>query len=234
MQSVNDGLFDLKHRPVNEGDAAPVSDEIIQQLDPLRLHCTGDEVAPPELQDDLAALVALPEVIKRDWLSVLVPYLRDGKPTEREQKMLGDLCEGILADPQASLARPIRGSRFIITESARAGSDESCFVDDLCSAGGEANLPELIAILKPCYLKAGPLMRRSIAAQSVAEHGKLVQDSNWRIDSILSSEHGDGLNLPVAVLTFRYQEGERHDRITLHLLPDQLAKLKKASDRMIR
>jgi hypothetical protein len=148
--------------------------------------------------------------------------------------MLGDLCEGVIEDPQSTLSGPIRGTRFLITACARAGIGEKRFIEDLDRLADDSILAELIDVLRPCCERAVPLIRQMIVSQTVAEHGKLVEDSNWRIDNILSSEHGDEINVPVAVLTFRYQEGEKRERITLHLLPEQLAKLKTACDRMIQ
>ena len=76
--------------------------------------------------------------------------------------------------------------------------------------------------------------RRNISSRSCgADHGKVVTSSRWRIDIIDRSDRAARMSVPVGVITLNYQEGQQHERITLHLLPDQLNELRRALNSML-
>lgn len=214
-------MFELKHRPdASESPAAPGSD------DSPSLNCMRGMPGPAGLRDDMQALLALPEPIKKQFWMVLAPYLA-GDTSEQAQKPIFELCEAHGVDPQA-LVGPVRGARFLVAQSARAALDEQRFVEDLSRLTESSTLPALIGVLLPCFERAEPIFRQEIIARTIADHGRLVRDVHWRVDKIIHSEHGDGVNVPVAVMTFRYQEGAKEERITLHMLPEQLTKMRAA------
>jgi len=204
-------VFELKHPPPAE---------------PLRLRCLRGAPAPADLAADVRALVALPEALRQRFWAVLEPCL-EADPDEAAQRRIFALCEELGVDP-VSLQVPLRGARFLLTNAARAALGDDAFVADVEALAPTGELRAAVGVLLACYQKARTRLRLSIVARTVADHGKLAEDVSWRVDKIIHSEHGDGVNLPVAVLTFRYREGDRSDRITLHLLPEQLQKLKEA------
>jgi hypothetical protein len=209
-------MFDLKNPPEPE---------------PIRLKALRDGEAPREMAADIRALVALPEALRQRFWAVLEPCL-EGDPSEGAQERIFALCRELDVDP-AALREPLRGARFLIQHAARAALPPEAFVEDLERLAPNGKLRHAVGTLLPCYERALPKLRLAIVARSVADHGKLAEDVSWRVDKIVNSEHGDRVNLPVAVLTFRYREGERTERITLHLLPEQLQKLKDACGKML-
>jgi len=215
-------MFELKHPPQEEaadGDA-------------LRLNCTGGQPAPPDLPQDTLALLALPQAVKDDFFDVLAPYLAD-EPTTEQQQWLQQLCEENDVEPQLLIA-PIKAARFLISAAARTAQTRETFSEDIARLHDDPSaIRELIGILLPCYERTAPAIREEIITRTMAEHGKLAQGIHWRIDKVVNSEHGDGINTPVAVLTFDYREGKNQERITLHLLPGQLAQLKAACLQMM-
>ncbi len=212
-------MFELK-KPVEE--AAPQ----------LKLHCTRGEPAPEGLVADAQALLTLPEEVKRQFDQVLLPYL-GGEPDEDQQAWLHELCEKHGVEP-AQLVGPIRGSRFLVTKAAQTAQSHESFSEDLAHLADDPRaIRELIEILVPLFERAAPVLRTEIMERTVAEHGRLVEACHWRVDKIVNSEHGDGINVPVAVLTFDYREGPQSQSITLQLLPEQLNELKMACTRML-
>ena len=195
------------------------------------LNCLRGLSGPPELREDLRQLLALPAPVRERFWEILARCL-DSDPNDEEQQAIVAICREHGADPQL-LALPVRGGRFLILNAARAALTKEAFVEDLARLLDDAALPDGIACLGTCYDRAVPVLRSAIIARTIADHGKLTDDVNWRVDKIINSEHGDGVNVPVAVLTFRYREGDRTERITLHLLPDQLNKLKDACLQML-
>jgi hypothetical protein len=77
----------------------------------------------------------------------------------------------------------------------------------------------------PGYEAAKVLVRHEIARAALADHGKVVERVDWRVDQVVTSNRGEKLGVPVAVVTLSYREGERRDRITLQLPPQALREL---------
>ena len=192
----------------------------------IRLATLRGGEAPAALPSDVQALVALPEPLRQRFWSILEPCL-DADPDEESQRTIFALCEEHGVDPSCVL-EPLRGARFLLQAAARSAATREAFVEDLERLVRPGELRHAVGTLVPCFDKAVPRLRERIVARSIADHGKLVEDVHWRIDKIIQSEHGDGVNVPVVVLTLRYREGERAERVTLHLLPEQLKKLESA------
>ncbi|MBM4358622.1 MAG: hypothetical protein FJ096_11000 [Deltaproteobacteria bacterium] len=205
--------------------------ELKNPPEPVRLLALRNGEAPRDLPGDVRALLALLEALRQRFWAVLESCL-DGDPTEAAQARIFALCDELGVD-SARLKEPLRGARFLIVNAARAALPPEGFVEDLERLAPDGKLRHAVGTLLPCYEKALPKLRLAIVARTVADHGKLAEDVSWRVDKIVNSEHGDGVNLPVAVLTSRYREGERSERITLHLLPEQLQKLKDACGKML-
>jgi hypothetical protein len=228
-------MFDLKHPPPELDDAQ----DRLPRAAPrpaggpggVALNCMGGAAGPADLRDDIEALMALPDPIKQRLWEVLLPYLHPA-PAEADQQRVGALCEEHGLDPQR-LVGPVRAVRFLLQQSARAALDRGAFAGDLSALAPEGRIHELLEILLPCFDRAMPPMRREIVARTLAEHGRLVETTHWRVDKILGSEHGDGIDVPVAVLTFAYRESAGPERVTLHFLPEQLAQLREICDRML-
>lgn len=197
-----------------------------ESTEPVRLQCTRGAPHPEALTADMRALAALPEALRQRFWAILEPCL-DHDPDDESKDAIVTLCETHGVEPTAIL-EPLRGARFLLHASARAALSREAFVDDLERLSRPGELRHVVGTLVPCFEKAMPVLRQRIVARTIADHGKLAEDVSWRIDKIINSEHGDGVNVAVAVLSFRYREGERSERITLHLLPEQLQKLKDA------
>ncbi len=195
------------------------------------LNCVRGLSGPEELRDDMQELLALPDGIRECFWEILQPCLV-GDPSDEQQQEIFALCEAHQLDPQR-LQNPLRAVRFLVTAAARTALTQEAVVQDVEQLVKDGQLRLALAVLLPCFEQALPLLRAQIVARTITEHGKLAEGVHWRVDKIINSEHGDGVNLPVAVLTFSYREGNRQERITLHLLPDQLAKLKAACLEML-
>ncbi len=219
-------MFELKNPPADTPEA-----ERNEPLGP-RLNCTRGTPAPAELSDDLGHLFELPDPVRQRFWEILAPYLR-GEPDQQQSKAIRQLCEQHELDP-TQLVPAIKAARFVITNTACSGITREAFLEDLAHLAAGGSKRELIGILLDCFEKSVPVLRDEIVARTIADHSKVVQNTHWRIDKVINSDHGDGIDLPVAVLTFDYQEGSKRDRITLHLLPEQLSELKSALQRMLR
>lgn len=210
-------MFELKHPP---GDSEASADT-------LRLSCTRGEPAPQGLASDALSILGLPDAVKARFGEIVRPYLH-GQPDEEQARALEAICQESDLDPQR-LVPAIKAARFLITAAAHTAQSRDGFTEDLARLDDDPRaIRQLVEVLLPTFEAQAPVLRRRSAEQTLADHGKLVEETHWRVDSIVCSDHGDGLNLPVAVVTFVYREGERRERITMQLLPEQLNALKQA------
>jgi len=73
-----------------------------------------------------------------------------------------------------------------------------------------------------------------IIQESLADHGKVLVGIDWREDNVTASDRGAKLNTTVVLLTLRYRENNRVERITLQLTPEAMKELKLFCDRFAR
>jgi hypothetical protein len=197
----------------------------------LSLDILGGASPPAGLSDDLLRLLALPEEARKDFWIVLGAYLQPVLD-ETAQRTIVDYCErhDLTSD---GIAPAVKGTRFLFQEAARLDKGPSELVAALEQLLSEDDAGELVPLLVPWLEDFLPKLRTNLARQAIADHGKVVVDTQWRVDRIGSSSRGDNLQASVAVVTFTYQDGEHTDRVTLHLLPDQVDILRKSADAML-
>lgn len=195
------------------------------------LRCLHGEASPEGMAEDLAALLALPEEAQKEFWQVLGAYLAPDLDEEGQRVIVNYSTRHDVTSPQLSPA--VKATRFLFQATARAGLGVDDLREDL-EALDEEHAPALIALLAPWFEDFAPRLRAMVAHEAIADHGKLVTSTRWRIDKVVNSDRGRGVSAAVAVVTFRYREGDKDDRITLHLLPDDVAALRDAASEMLR
>lgn len=187
----------------------------------LPLQCLGGRPPPAEMSADLALLPRLPAPARRELYRVLGPCLSEPVPGSVEPA-LEDFRQAFQLD-EGALARALRASRFLLRQAAMLDLPASAFAEDLGKLGhGE----ELAATLMPGYEAAKAMVRDELTSAVLADHGKVVERVDWRLDQVVSSNRGAQLGGPIAVVTLSFREGERRDRITLQLPAEALRELK--------
>jgi hypothetical protein len=197
--------------------------------EPIRLHCLGGGTAPPDLGADLLRLLRFPsEALEKLW-QVLVPCLAETLSKETEQ-LLDMFCAAYKVDDD-DLALAVKACRFVIRGAARFDLPEGALaadLDQLCPAD-----PRVKEIVLAGFAPAKAQIRKEILAAAVADHGKLLVGASLRLDTIQASERGVRLQLPVAVLTLHYREGAVAGRMTVQVLPDMMAELRKSFEQVL-
>jgi len=187
---------------------------------PTPLRCLGGRPAPPDVRADIALLPTLSMDARRQIYRVLGPCLGEPVP-ETVDAQVDAFCRELRLDPVV-VARVIKAGRFLLRQAAVADLSAADFSADLAGLGGGA---EIDAALAPGYEAAKRFVRGEVARGALEDHGKLVERVAWRVERVTASHQGKNLDLPVVVLTLGYREGERHERVTLQLLPDALMEL---------
>ena len=195
----------------------------------MKLHCLGGISAPAEIVGDLRKILDLPPLARQTLWEVLGMCLGAKIPPEAESR-LTEFCKAHGAD-EGALAAAIKACRFLLRSAVSLDLSRAVFAEDLASLVGNGR--EVSEILLAGYDSAKNLIRAEILQGVLADHGKLCEGIDWRVDYLASSNRGEKLRIPVAMLTLRYREGSRRDRITLQFLPDAIKDLRKICDQIL-
>jgi hypothetical protein len=192
------------------------------------LACLGGQPAPPEMAMDLRLIADLPEAGQRRLWEALGPSLMEPIPPAVEQR-LTDFCRRFEIE-DAILARALKAARHLVRSAAAADLDRDRLAEDVATLAGEAAAPRIQAVLLAGYDAARTLIRAEIARRTLADHDDLVTRVDHRVEQIVSSCHGKNLGLRLLALTFRTRRGEREERVTVRLAPEQVDELRRACE----
>ncbi|MDC3961330.1 COMM domain-containing protein [Polyangium jinanense] len=199
----------------------------------LPLFCLGGKAAPEAIAADLKTLARLPERARARFWDALGPALPDPLPASVESAL--DTFARAFEAPRDDLARALKASRFLVREACARGLDRSRFEEDVVGLAGGPLSPEA-AVIAPILLSKYDAVRSAIGAgalrDTLTDHGAVVESIEWRVDAVLASSRGDTGAAKIAVLTLGYRDGDRKDRITLHLSSEKLEELRRACERM--
>lgn len=197
--------------------------------DLVSLRCLSGRPAPAGMAADLRRLKDLPKLARDRLWQALAPALREPLPKDIDAS-LDDFCRRYGAT-RAGLAPVLAACRFLVrTASLIDLSSDDLAADVEALAGGDM---DIVTVLSGGYDAAKELLRREVKHETLADHGNLLESVDWRMDVVASSNRGGRLALPVAVLTFRYREGEKRRRLTLQLEPESVRDLKAICERIL-
>ncbi|APR75283.1 Hypothetical protein A7982_00629 [Minicystis rosea] len=196
----------------------------------LTLHSLGGGAPPPEIAADLLRLLELPEGAQQHIWEALGPSLDEPIPNEVEA-LLTRFARRHDAETDA-LSRALKACRFLLRAAALFDLDRARFAEDLERLAGDAQAARVKARLLPGFDVAKAHVRASEVRRTLADHGRVVEGVDWRIERIEASNRAASLDERVAVVTLRCREGDRRERITLYLDESALAELTRAHARL--
>ena len=192
------------------------------------LHCFGGSPAPPSIIDGWRGFLALLETNQEGVWSLFESVLRNPGDPGYEERVRGFSQERGLLEAQVLLA--LQAFDTLFHQAAAFDLSREQFGQDLSALSG-GPLPAVDPLLSHYDGLKGELRGR-ILQETLADHGKVLLGLDWRIDKVISSDRGTDLDGSVMLLTLRYREGDRLDRVTLQLTPDALADLKRFAERI--
>ncbi|MBW2524030.1 MAG: hypothetical protein JRI23_07640 [Deltaproteobacteria bacterium] len=209
---------------VDNHDELPAVDPATQPL----LHCLDGKPAPADLGPSLGKLLALPDGLSSKLDEILRPCL-EAMPEDQLDARIARLCRRQDLQPD-QIGPGLKAAVFLFRRAAVFDVAAEDMEQDIRAVGGGQQLVEL---LRPLYEQVFPELRREIALATIAAHGKVLTNVEWRMDTLGSSSRGRKINIPVALVTLHYQDGAKADHITLQLMPDAVAGLRQVCDHLL-
>jgi hypothetical protein len=174
----------------------------------------------------------MPENARAQIWDVLAPLIVSGM-NEELVKASAEYCQTYGVAPQV-LEDCLKVCHLLLSQAARLKLDESHFRGDLVALSSEGQ-PCVNAIMAH-YGEMGAFMRKRVIEGSLLDHGKMFVGLDWRIDVVGASDRGLELDLPVALLTLRYQEGygdqSEKGKMSLYLVPEAVRELKRVCEQL--
>lgn len=189
----------------------------------VELGCLDGAKAPPGLGPDLCTLADLPDRALHDFGRVIDVTIGDPVPAAADRVIEAFAKEHGVEPSQ--VARAASAVRALYRAAARVDlSVEGLKADFRALTGDRAEA--LISLVVSGYEPSRVRIQRELLAKTVAAHGKVLTDVEWRIETVNESSFGRGFRLPLITITLRYQEDGKSSSVTLHALPTVLKKLK--------
>jgi hypothetical protein len=198
-----------------------------EKATPPALHCCQGEPAPDGVVQGWNALRAMRTSAQQAFVELLTTSIVE--PDERVlEGMLAAFCDAHDVEPGTVLAA-LKASQFLLQRSAALDLDPELFTDDLqkLSSGDTAGL----RLVASRYLPLKQRIREHLLEQSLADHGSVLVDLDWRVDHIASIGRAVNLNKPVVFLTLQLRDAEKSERITVQLTPRSIRLLRQFSQR---
>ncbi len=185
------------------------------------LFCLDGNPAPAELGPALAYIRQLPESAQEHFDQLLLPTL-GAEPEDQLDSRLSRMARHHELDLE-TLAPAVKAARLVLRQAAAYNLTAEQVSQDVQALTSDTPLAQLLATLYEGVLLE---LRREIARVTLAAHGRVLTGVEWRIDTIGSGDRGRALDMPVALMTFQYQDGETNGRITLQMVPEMVEQLR--------
>jgi hypothetical protein len=185
------------------------------------LRSLGDRPAPPELVADLALVAGLPVAARDALWSLLGPCLGDQVPPDLNDQIVA--FSGRHGAEPGAVARALRGCRVLVRNAAMLDLAAETLAGDARSVEG-AGAPVASMLLRG-YDAARRQLHDTAARAAMAEHGRVLEGFDWRLDRVVASGVGGALSFPVVVMTLRCRDGGRPERITFQADPERIREL---------
>jgi hypothetical protein len=193
-----------------------------------KLHFLDGATAPPALAPSLMRIMELPERVRARFVELVLPHLEQAPDDQLDEGIFAACRDNELDVEVAGTA--IKATRFVIRQAAALEVGAQQLGQDISALGGSVEMVEAITTL---YERSRGDLRREIAQVSVLAHGKVLTGVEWRVDNMTASNRGRAINLPVALLTLHYRDGDRERRITLQALPDAINMLREVCEHLV-
>lgn len=188
---------------------------------PVRLRCLGGGAMPDEMRLSASRLDKLTDSLFGALPSMLGALVIEPMNAEMGQQLTRMCLRHEVAE--ADLGHVIRAVRWLMREAAACDLDGAALESDVRAIWKEPR--GLLDVILNAYEPIKQEVRRALLNDALTKHGNVLVDVDWRVDIVAADRHAAKLMSPLALVTLSYRDAEANRRLSLQLLPDQLARL---------
>jgi len=193
----------------------------------IRLDCCQGNPAPLFVVEGWKRFLRFPARAMKGFWGLLAPALLEpANPSNKQRIELFSRQNGLA---EKDVVSAVRSCDFLLRQASALDLDAATFQQDLAALSEEDQQGAEVILSQ--YDRAKADLRKLIIQESLADHGRVLVGVDWRVDNVTASDRGAKLNTTVVLLTLRYRDGNREERITFQLTPDAVRELKLFCDR---
>ncbi len=206
-----------------------MSDAGNEQAEKPRLHCLDGAPAPDELGPSIMKVMDLDEKV-RGAFPELVRAVLGQASDEQVDETITRICRSNELEVE-SAGTAIKASRYLVRQAAAFNVNDQQLGQDLTAIGCA---DELTAMLVGLYGAVLNELRMEIVQSTIVAHGNVLTGVEWRVDTLGAGNRGRAINVPIAMLTLHFRNGDKSERITLQALPDAINTLREVCENLLR
>ena len=188
---------------------------------PVRLRCLAGGAMPDDMRRDATRLDKLTDSLFGALPAVLGALVIDPMTADLGQQLTRMCLRHEVAE--ADVGYVMRVVRWLMREAAAADLDRGALEQDMRTIWRDPR--GLLDVVLNGYEPIKNELRRQLLNDALLKHGNVLVDMDWRVDIVAADRHAAKLMSPLAMVTLSYRDAEATRRLTLQLLPDQLARL---------
>lgn len=191
-------------------------------MDTQPLHSFPNGVPPEGVLAGLRALRGLPRGAQQNLWHLIEPELDESDPAEQRQRY-----ELYAHRFEANLSHVLAAARtcaYLLRRAAEMNLSKAAFASDLERISGSDRAA--LELLEPRFESIRDALRIRLLEDTLADHGNVLVDFDWRIDEVRVSNHGEMLGIPVVFMNLKYRHGTEQKQLPLQLTPSAIASLK--------
>lgn len=178
------------------------------------LHCFAGASPPTAIRQGFGMLLSLPEHAIRALWPLLETILQE---PDSDPAQLAQFAAQQHNVESSRILHALHACDVLLRQAAALNLSPDEFQADLESLGPGAAAPS--QLLMPRFAAAMDWLRARILENTLADHGKVVTDLDWRVEQLQASNHGAALETRILHLALRYREGEERGVIRLQFTP---------------
>ena len=185
--------------------------------------------APDELSPSLNKFIELEAPI-REAFGQLVTAVLGQAPDDKVDESITAICSNNNLDVNVA-GTAIKSTRYFLRQAAALNVNSEQLTEDLKAL---ECAQEYIDTVVEVYEATLNDLRMEIAQSTIVAHGNVLTGVEWRVDTLGASNRGRGINIPVAMITLHFRNGDEESRLTLQALPDAVNTLREVCENLLR
>lgn len=196
--------------------SSSTSDTTPRQRPKLKIF-QGREVPEPVLQG-WASFMALPTSVQQGFMELLTATISESNEGAIH-RAIQSFSQQQGLDPDG-VGGALAATQTLLRQAAALDLEAADFVQDLQELSGEdSRTPRIMAA------RFGPLkerVRETLLLQTLADHGKVLVDLDWRVDRVTSSDRLAAPDATVVLLSMTLQDAGGVERVSVQLTPQSV------------